>query len=127
MIESDSIVSPDIVNINPAIYDTIGMLSRVLSLPVESKISHLYPRIVLLCVDDVMSIIASHPQFDEYRGLLRDSITGMDYRGVGRVITALIDKDYPVLMKRLNSNEAEFELYKSVIIALVENIKSGEC
>jgi hypothetical protein len=115
-------MSSDDVFINP--------LARVLvcSIPFPSPdvVYSAYSTLKELPADRIISLITSDQNFVSNIGNIRTAIDGMDIRGVGSLVTLVIDKNYPELMKQINSSDALFELYRSVIIGLLANIRTEE-
>jgi hypothetical protein len=112
--------------INPLIYTTLGALSHVENFPIEEQVLNIYSQLSSLTASEIVSLITSDPNYVSYVDIIKNSIDGMSVKSVGFVVTKFIDSKFPSLMDRLNRNEAEFDLYRDVIISLVDEIqKSG--
>lgn len=116
--------SSDVVYENPLAYELCGQLIHLPNFPDEADIIGFYTVIKSLPVDDIVDIVVSQPSFTSYSEFIRGAIRGMNWRGVGRVLNRFLDRNYPLLMKEINSNDESIELYKNVIIKLVDKVQS---
>lgn len=119
--EAESSPAPD-PYINPAILTLLGHASS--RLPEENVAISYFDRARLLPPSSVVDIIASSELYSAQYDVIRAALYGMDWRGVGRAVTNLIDEHYPAIMERLNSDEGAFNFYRDTIKALVEKINS---
>jgi hypothetical protein len=108
--------------------DFEDLLSQVAPfLPPDKEFLPIYDQCVSLSPDDVVKYISDHKYFSIYHDAIEASIRGMTPQEVAVVLTnKFIDIYFPDLVKRINSSETEFELYKSVIFMLVERINGGK-
>jgi hypothetical protein len=113
---------PNDVYINPL----ANVLVCSIPFPSPVVVYDAYSTLKELSADRIISLITSDQDFVANINNIRVAIDGMDIRGVGSLVTRVIDKNYPELMKQINSSDAEFELYKSVIIGLLANIRMEE-
>jgi hypothetical protein len=116
--------SPEVVYENPLAYELCGQLIHLPNFPSEAAIIGFYTVIKSLPADDIVDVVVSQPSFVSYIDFVRSAIRGMNWRGVGRVLNRFLDRNYPLLMKEINSNDESIELYKNVIIKLVDKVQS---
>jgi hypothetical protein len=116
-------MASDDVYINPMVYQMLGAVSHMDGFPDEDTILLAYTTLHSLPPEDIVSLIVGDSNFISYADIVKGAIDGMDIRGIGRVVTQFVDRNWPALMQRINSNDDEFELYKAVIIGLVDKIR----
>ena len=108
--------------VNPAIFTLLGHAGMLL--PEESVAISYFDRARLLPAQSVVDLIASSDLYSAQYDVIRQSIYGMNWKGVARVIISLIDEHYPSLMERLNTDDGSFNFYRDVMKAMVEKINS---
>lgn len=116
-------MSSDDVYINPLVYQVLGSVSHMDGFPTEDSVLIAYATLRSLSSDDIVSLIAGDSNFAAYSDIVKGAIDGMDIRGIGIVVTQFVDRNWPGLMQKINTNDDEFELYKAVIIGLVDKIR----
>ena len=111
------------VLVNPIVYTMLGHVSHADNFPSEDYAVELYAQMRILSSDDIVSLICGNDMFISYADQIKMAINGMDIKGIGLVLTQFIDANWPSLMQMINSSDAEFELFKSVVIKLVDEIR----
>jgi len=111
------------VLVNPIVYTMLGHVSHTDNFPSEDYAVELYAQMRILSSDDIVSLICSNDMFISYADQIKMAINGMDIKGIGLVLIQFIDANWPSLMQMINSSDAEFELFKSVVIKLVDEIR----
>jgi hypothetical protein len=111
--------------INPLIYNMIGSLTALDEFPSEDYVLEIYAQLRVLPAEDVAYMITNDDHFASYinTSLVRAAIRGMDIRGIGFVVTTFIDRNFPGLMRHINSSESDFLLYKNVLTILLSEIR----
>jgi hypothetical protein len=115
---------PDELYVNPQIWELLGMVSKSEDFPDEEGVAQYYIAFTSMSPGAIVGFIMNNVTFLAYIDLVQAAIDGMEPKAVGRVLTTFIDKNYPNVMQRINTNEDEFQLYRSVIYKLVEEIKN---
>lgn len=116
---ADAPHTDDAPYINPGIYSVLGHVESIL--PPESEIIDLLPRIFLLTPQEIVNMIASMPEYDP--SVIHAAISGMEFRQIAITLTSLIDRNYPTLTERLNTDENAFKFYSDVITLLYNRIE----
>lgn len=112
--------------VNPLIYTVLGPVARSEDFPTEQRVMELYVTLHNLPAEDIVMVAVSDPKFSAYIDLIKTAIVGMDVSSIGKVLVSFIDKYFPELMKKINTDEADFVLFKAVVAGLVAEIRKGE-
>lgn len=91
--------------------------------PPPEKVLSDYGGLVVKTPSEIVSLISSTPYFSAFKYDVHNSITGMEPKEVAKVLISVLDIHYHEILTRLNSDEAQFNLFRDVVYGLVEEVR----
>lgn len=115
-------MSEDPEYVNSAIFDILGAIPSIPGFPNDDKAIELFYMLTNsgFTPENVISSVSSNLDFQAHLPVIRDATSGMTPHSIAVVVNdKFVDRNFPGLMKIINTSDALFEFYKAVLYGVI--------
>lgn len=103
----------------------LRIASRFLPSEKDKRVQNFYSRFNQMDVPAIVRLVKHIPEVSKYRNYVVASIDGVDEKEIGKALLPFLELYYPQIMTEIFDDEVLFDKFRSVVYALIADLRSG--